>query len=243
MLSTSFMLLVSGAFLMLRLGETAGSFPRPLPAKEERRCVEAALGGDMDARNTLIEHNLRLVVHIVKKYYAASADAEDLISIGTVGLIKGVSSYRPDKGVRLATYASRCIENEILMHFRSLRKSAQDVSLSDALDPDGDGSGGLSLMDTLAVPDDMLEELSRQEQRRLLRAAVDAVLDERERTVVTMRYGLDGTPPQPQRSVAETLGISRSYVSRIEKKALEKLKAQLEGEKPQPRRTKDAKNT
>lgn len=114
MLSTSFMLLISGAVLMLRLGETAGSFPRPLSAKEERRCVEAAQNGDEAARNTLIEHNLRLVVHIVKKYYAVSADAEDLISIGTVGLIKGVSSYRPDKGVRLATYASKCIENAIL---------------------------------------------------------------------------------------------------------------------------------
>lgn len=227
MLSTSFMLLISGAFLMLRLGETAGSFPRPLPAKEERRCVEAAQAGDESARNELIEHNLRLVVHIVKKYYAASADAEDLISIGTVGLIKGVSSYRPDKGVRLATYASKCIENEILMHFRSLRKSAQDVSLSDALDADGDG-GGLSLMDTLSVPDDMLEELSRHEQRGLLRAAVVSELDERERAVVTMRYGLDGTPPQPQRAVAETLGISRSYISRIEKKALGKLKSYLE---------------
>lgn len=226
MLSTSFMLLISGAVLMLRLGETAGSFPRPLSAKEERRCVEAAQNGDEAARNTLIEHNLRLVVHIVKKYYAASADAEDLISIGTVGLIKGVSSYRPDKGVRLATYASKCIENEILMHFRSLRKSAQDVSLSDALDADGDGS--LSLMDTLAVPDDMLDELERGEQRRLLRAAVELELDAREKTVVTLRYGLDGAPPRPQRMVAEQLGISRSYISRIEKKALEKLKKYLE---------------
>lgn len=226
MLSTSFMLLISGAVLMLRLGETAGSFPRPLSAKEERRCVEAAQNGDEAARNTLIEHNLRLVVHIVKKYYAVSADAEDLISIGTVGLIKGVSSYRPDKGVRLATYASKCIENEILMHFRSLRKSAQDVSLSDALDADGDGS--LSLMDTLAVPDEMLDELERGEQRRLLRAAVELELDAREKTVVTLRYGLDGAPPRPQRMVAEQLGISRSYISRIEKKALEKLKKYLE---------------
>ncbi len=121
MLSTTFMLLVSGAFLMLRLGETAGSFPRPLPAREERRYVEAWLAGDVQARNILIEHNLRLVVHIVKKYYAASADAEDLISIGTVGLIKGVSSYRPEKGVRLATYASKCIENAILTQQKNWR--------------------------------------------------------------------------------------------------------------------------
>ena len=239
MLSTTFMLLVSGAFLMLRLGETAGSFPRPLPAKEERRCVEAWLAGDTQARNKLIEHNLRLVVHIVKKYYAASADAEDLISIGTVGLIKGVSSYRPEKNVRLATYASRCIENEILMHFRAMRKSAQDVSLSDALDTDGDG-GGLSLMDTLSVPDDMLDELARHEQRLLLRRAVRDELDEREQAVVTMRYGLDGGAPLPQRAVAETLGISRSYISRIEKRALDKLRRRLERENT-PKN--DAKNT
>lgn len=239
MLSTTFMLLVSGAFLMLRLGETAGSFPRPLPAKEERRCVEAWLAGDTQARNKLIEHNLRLVVHIVKKYYAASADAEDLISIGTVGLIKGVSSYRPEKNVRLATYASRCIENEILMHFRAMRKSAQDVSLSDALDTDGDG-GGLSLMDTLSVPDDMLDELARHEQRLLLRRAVRDELDEREQAVVTMRYGLDGGAPLPQRVVAETLGISRSYISRIEKRALDKLLRRLERENT-PKN--DAKNT
>ena len=242
MLSTTFMLLVSGAFLMLRLGETAGSFPRPLPAREERRYVEAWLAGDVQARNILIEHNLRLVAHIVKKYYAASADAEDLISIGTVGLIKGVSSYRPEKGVRLATYASKCIENEILMHFRSQRKSAQDVSLSDALDTDGDG-GGLSLMDTLSVPDDMLDELARHEQRLILRRAVQAELDGREQAVITMRYGLDGAPPLPQRAVAETLGISRSYISRIEKRALEKLKRRLERENTPNETPDDAKNT
>ncbi len=239
MLSTTFMLLVSGAFLMLRLGETAGSFPRPLPAREERRCVEAWLTGDTQARNKLIEHNLRLVVHIAKKYYAASADAEDLISIGTVGLIKGVSSYRLEKGVRLATYASRCIENEILMHFRAMRKSAQDVSLSDALEANGDG-GGLSLMDTLSVPDDMLDELARHEQRLLLRRIVREELDERERAVVTMRYGLDGGAPLPQRAVAETLGISRSYISRIEKRALDRLRRRLERENT-PKI--DAKNT
>ena len=129
MLSTTFMLLVSGAFLMLRLGETAGSFPRPLPAREARRYVEAWLAGDVQARNILIEHNLRLVVHIVKKYYAASADAEDLISIGTVGLIKGVSSYRPEKSVRLATYASKCIENAILSQRNNRRLRWKTMNL------------------------------------------------------------------------------------------------------------------
>ena len=226
MLSTTFMLLVSGALLMLRLGENTGSFPRPLSSRDEQRYLQEALQGDLEARNILIEHNLRLVVHIVKKYYSAASDAEDLISIGTIGLIKGISTYRPDKGVRLATYASRCIENEILMHFRACRKSAQDVSLSDALDTEGDG-GGLSLMDTLAVPDELLEDVSRQEQRVLLHEAVRRHLNEREAEVICLRYGLFGKKPLAQREVAERLGISRSYVSRIEKKALEKLKNNL----------------
>ncbi len=225
MLSTTFMLLVSGALLMLRLGENTGSFPRPLSAKDEKKYLDAALQGDIQARNTLIEHNLRLVVHIVKKYYSASSDAEDLISIGTIGLIKGISTYQPDKGVRLATYASRCIENEILMHFRASRKSAQDVSLSDALD--NDGEGGLSLMDTLAIPDDLLDDIARQEQRLSLHRAIQDNLTDREARVVIMRYGLDGNPPKAQREVAQLLNISRSYVSRIEKKALEKLKTGL----------------
>lgn len=226
MLSTTFMLLVSGALLMLRLGENTGSFPRPLSSRDEQRYLQEALQGDLEARNILIEHNLRLVVHIVKKYYSAASDAEDLISIGTIGLIKGISTYRLDKGVRLATYASRCIENEILMHFRACRKSAQDVSLSDALDTEGDG-GGLSLMDTLAVPDELLEDVSRQEQRVLLHEAVRRHLNEREAEVICLRYGLFGKKPLAQREVAERLGISRSYVSRIEKKALEKLKNNL----------------
>lgn len=229
MLSTTFMLLVSGALLMLRLGENTGSFPRPLSSKDEQRYLQASLQGDIEARNILIEHNLRLVVHIVKKYYSATSDAEDLISIGTIGLIKGISTYRPDKGVRLATYASRCIENEILMHFRACRKSAQDVSLSDALDTEGDG-GGLSLMDTLAVPDELLEDVSRQEQRELLRRAVRELLNEREAEVIELRYGLQGGIPRAQREVAEKMGISRSYVSRIEKKALEKLKNGLQSD-------------
>ncbi len=223
MLGTTFMLLVSGALLMLRLGENTGSFPRPLSAADEKKYLEQALAGSLEARNTLIEHNLRLVVHIVKKYYSANSDAEDLISIGTIGLIKGIESYRPDKGVRLATYASRCIENEILMYFRSCRKSAQDVSLSDALDADGEGNG-LSLMDTLSVPDELWEDLARQEQRISLRRAIGEFLNEREAEVLRLRYGLNGALPMAQRKVAEKLGISRSYVSRIEKKAMEKLK-------------------
>ncbi len=227
MLSTTFMLLVSSALMMLRMGDNASSFPRPLKPAEERECIERSLAGDMEARNTLIEHNLRLVMHIIKKYYTTSADAEDLVSIGTIGLIKGVSTYRPDKGVRLATYASKCIENEILMYFRGQKKSAGDVSLSDALDSDEEGDG-LALLDTIADGEDMLEDLSRREAALQVRGAVDAVLSGRESQIIRLRYGLDGKPPLPQREVAQIVGISRSYVSRIEKKALERLRESLD---------------
>ncbi len=227
MLSTTFMILVSGAFLMLRLGDNSSSFPRPLRAEEEKDCVRKMLAGDQEARNTLIEHNLRLVMHIIKKYYTASADAEDLVSIGTIGLIKGVSTYRPDRGVRLATYASRCIENEILMHFRGQKKSAGEVSLSSVMEGDAEGDGP-SILDTIADDRDMLEELTRQESVQRVRTAVDTILTGREADVVRLRYGLNGHLPLPQRAVAERLGISRSYVSRIEKKALEKLRKRME---------------
>lgn len=227
MLSATFTLLISSALLMLRLGDNASSFPRPLKPQEEQEYIERSLAGDTEARNKLIEHNLRLVMHIIKKYYTTSADTEDLVSIGTIGLIKGVSTYRPDKGVRLATYASKCIENEILMHFRGQKKSAGDVSLSDALDTDGEGEG-LALLDTIACDQDMLEDLTRLEAVQQVRQAVDTCLAGREAEVVRLRYGLDGKPPMPQREVAAILGISRSYVSRIEKKALERLRSRLE---------------
>lgn len=193
-------------------------------AEEEQSCIRRMLEGDQEARNTLIEHNLRLVMHIIKKYYTTSADAEDLVSIGTIGLIKGVSTYRPDRGVRLATYASRCIENEILMHFRGQKKSAGDISLSSVMDGEGEGDGP-SILDTIADDTDMLEDISRQESVLRVRKAVETMLSKREAEIICLRYGLKGHPPLPQRAVAERLGISRSYVSRIEKKALEKLRA------------------
>ena len=221
MLSASLMLLVSSALLTLRLGDNASSFPRPLKPQEEQQYIQRAAQGDLEARNILIEHNLRLVMHIIKKYYTSAADTEDLVSIGTIGLIKGVSTYRPDKGVRLATYASKCIENEILMHFRGQKKSAGDVSLSDALE-------GLALLDTIAGDQDMLEELSRREAAEQVRKAVDAALEGREAQVIRLRYGLGGEPPLPQREVADRIGISRSYVSRIEKRALEKLRGRFD---------------
>ena len=218
-------LALGGMLCSLQL--STGSFPRPLSQKEERLYLERAATGDLDARNTLIERNLRLVAHIMKKYYAAESDQEDLISIGTIGLIKAVSSYRLEKNIKFATYASRCIENEILMHFRSRRKSSSDVSLSELIDTGTDGAA-LELQDVVAGEEDLLEELSARENARLLRAAVERVLTEQERQVVCMRYGLLGQLPKKQWEVADALGISRSYVSRIEKRALGKLRGELE---------------
>jgi len=229
MLSTTFMLLVSSALLMLRIGDNGSSFPRPLKSNEEQEYIQRMLDGDAEARNLLIEHNLRLVMHIIKKYYTKSADAEDLVSIGTIGLIKGVSTYRADKGVRLATYASRCIENEILMYFRGQKKSANDVSLSGTLDGETEGDG-LSILDTIADETDMLEDLARKESVSQVRSAVRTALSGRDAEVIKLRYGLDGAEPLTQREVAEKLSISRSYVSRIEKKALEQLKKSMESE-------------
>ena len=225
MIETAFLLLMNSFLLMLRVSP-GDSFPRPLSREEEADCLARSLAGDLEARNTLVEHNLRLVAHIVKKYYAPDRDTEDLLSIGTIGLIKGINTYKPDKGVRLATYASRCIENEIRMHFRSQRKSAGDVSLSEALDVDGDG-GGLSFLDVVAQEEDLTERIGSQELCQRLRQCLETALDAREKEILRLRYGLDGKPPRTQRQAAEACGISRSYVSRIEKRALEKLRAAL----------------
>ena len=223
---SAIMMLLSCPLLMLRITGNTGSFPRPLKAAEEAEYVRRSAEGDMAARNTLVEHNLRLVAHIVKKYYSQSCDQDDLISIGTIGLIKGVSTYRPDKGVRLATYASRCIENEILMHFRAQKKTAGEVSLSDSIEPDGEGNA-LSLMDVICDDGDMLEELAAGETVQRLRGYVQR-LEPREQLVITKRFGIGGVPVRTQREIADECRISRSYVSRIEKKALEKLKVWFE---------------
>ena len=220
------LLLLHTLCLPLRVG-TPGSFPRPLRAEEEREYLERLAQGDLEARNKLVEHNLRLVSHILKKYYVQPSDQDDLISIGTIGLIKGITTFKPDKKVRLATYASRCVENEILMYFRSQRKYQGDVSLSDSLDADGEGSA-LSLMDVISVDDDMLENLDTRESCTKVRQCVEKCLSRREAKVVTLRYGLDGQEPRTQREIAAACGISRSYVSRLEKKALEKLREEME---------------
>lgn len=213
--------------LLYSLQLSAGSFPKPLTPKEEQYYLERAAKGDLEARNILIERNLRLVAHIMKKYYAQTADQEDLISIGTIGLIKGITTFDPGKGARLATYAARCVENEILMHFRAQRKSSHDVSLSDYIDTGTDGAA-LSLMDVVSDEVDLAERISNREQLQLVRQLVDTCLTEQERQVICLRYGLHGHKPRRQREVADTIGISRSYVSRIEKRALEKLRRALE---------------
>ena len=207
---TSLWLAVGGMLCTLQL--SPGSFPKPLTAEQEQHCLALAAQGDLGARNTLIEHNLRLVAHIMKKYYANESDQEDLISIGTIGLIKAISTYKMDKNIRLATYASRCIENEILMHFRARRKSSQDVSLSDYIDTATEGNA-LSLMDVVCEEEDLLEQVDARENARKLYRGVEKVLSEQERDVVVLRYGLYGKLPLRQREVAQKLGISRSYVS------------------------------
>jgi len=212
--------------LLYSLQLNTGSFPKPLSEAEEKHYLELAQKGDLEARNVLIERNLRLVAHIMKKYYAQTNDQEDLISIGTIGLIKGISTFDGSKGARLATYAARCVENEILMHFRSQKKSAQDVSLSDYIETGSDGTP-LELMDVVAEDCDLLEQVAGREQVESLRKAMEEHLTEQERQVIVLRYGLNSQNPKRQREVADITGISRSYVSRIEKRALEKLRAVL----------------
>ena len=224
--------MLAATYLMLRalfcsLQLSTGSFPKPLTAEEEQYYLKLAAQGDLEARNILIERNLRLVSHIMKKYYTGASDQEDLISIGTIGLIKGITTFDITKGARLATYASRCVENEILMHFRAQRKSAQDVSLSDYIETGGDGTA-LSLMDVIGDEQDLVEQVCTQEAIVNIRRAIHTCLSEQERLVIVLRYGLNGEPPRRQREVAELTGISRSYVSRIEKRAIQKLKSALE---------------
>ncbi len=210
------------AYVVLHVSSN-GQFPPPLSKKKEQEYIEKMFDGDETARTKLIEHNLRLVAHIVKKYSSSNIEQEDLISIGTVGLIKAVSTYKGNKGIKLATYASRCIENEILMCFRSLKKTAQDVHISDPIDTDSDGNS-LTLGDIIADDVDIIEDVDIKLKIEQLHTLLKTKLTPREQKIMYMRYGLFGYSELPQREVAKRLHISRSYVSRIEKKALEKLK-------------------
>jgi len=203
------------------------SFPKPFSAKEEKACFERIKNGDASAKNELIEHNLRLVVHIIKKYYSNVRDQEDLVSIGTIGLIKAASTFNFDKGNKFTTYASRCIENEILMHFRSKKKTAQDVYIFDPIDTDKDGNA-LTLQDIMADESCIFEDIESKMRAQELYKSIEDSLERREKEIITLRYGLGGVGPLTQREVAKKLGISRSYVSRIEKKAIERLREQME---------------
>ncbi|MBP0956683.1 MAG: RNA polymerase sporulation sigma factor SigK [Oscillospiraceae bacterium] len=202
-------------------------FPKPLSAEKEAEAFKRMAEGDDSARGELIEHNLRLVAHVVKKYYSPNVDSEELISIGTIGLIKAVSSFNNSKSTRFATYAAKCIDNEVLMYFRSARKSARDVYLDEPVDTDKDGNS-MSLMDIIAEDDNLVDRIDVMIKSRQLYGFIDKCLDEREKEVIQHRYGLYGLKPLTQREVADKLNISRSYVSRIEKKALEKLRDMYE---------------
>ena len=207
--------------------ESGTVFPKPLSAQQEAEAFRRMAEGDTSARSELIEHNLRLVAHVVKKYYTSNADTEELISIGTVVLIKAVSTFNNSKSTRFATYAAKCIDNEILMYFRSAKKSTRDVYLDEPVDVDKDGNS-MSLMDIIAEDDNMVDRIDTMIKSRQLYGFVENSLDDREREIILYRYGLYGKKPLTQREVAEKLDISRSYVSRIEKKALEKLKNEYE---------------
>lgn len=214
--------------LLFLILHTSGSeqFPAPLSPQKEKECLERMMQNDLKARQTLIEHNLRLVAHIIKKYYSTYSEQEDLISIGTIGLIKAINSFNPEKGTKLATYAARCIENEILMHFRNMRKTAQDVSISEPIDTDPQGNP-LTLMDIIYVDDTIVDEIDLANRITKLNKHIENLEKQRDKDILIMRYGLKGTKPHTQKSVAATLGISRSYVSRIEKRLLLDLRAKL----------------
>ena len=211
------------SFLFILHVKGAGQFPKPLSEKEERKTLDRYISGDKNAGDILVEHNLRLVAHIVKKYYSAGVDPDDLVSIGTIGLMKAIQTFSPDKSIRLSSYAARCIENEILMYFRSTKKTARDISINEEIDSDADGNS-LTLMDTMAVDDTLIDDLEKKKKKECLRQYIDEVLSDRERQIINFRYGLDGKEPLAQREIADLLGISRSYVSRIEKKALQRLR-------------------
>ena len=217
-----------GCLLLLHLSARS-SFPKPLPAGEEQALVDRMLAGDREATDALIEHNLRLVAHIARKYAQPGVDQDDLVSLGSLGLIKAVQTFRPEAG-RLTAYASRCIENEMLMFFRADRKNRNVMLLGDSLSQDGDGDE-TQLIDLLGTDPELVPEAAETaiESRRALRL-MDSALDEREREVVRLRYGLADGEPWPQHRVAARLGISRSYVSRIEKRALGKLRRAMEGD-------------
>lgn len=213
-------------FLFLRVSGQ-NSFPPPLDGKTELEYFRRMKDGDREARDLLIEHNLRLVAHIAKKYYHSGTSQDDLMSLGTIGLIKAVDSFQPEKGIRFATYAARCLHNEILMYFRSQKKLTQEVSLSETIDTDHDGNP-MTFSDVISTEDTIAEDVDLKIRSEQVRFLIRTLLDDRERQILVLRYGLHQGKPLTQREIAEKLGISRSYVSRIEKSAMEKIKNRME---------------
>ena len=207
--------------------ENSSVFPKPLPKKEEQECFVRMSQGEVGARNKLIEHNLRLVAHIVKKYASSADEQDELISVGTVGLIKAVSTFDHTKGAKFATYASRCIENEILMQFRAAKKSAGDIYINEPVETDKDGNS-LTLIDLIDDGVDIHEQVDVLIRSKQLYSFINTCLDKRELEIIIYRYGLYGSSPHTQNETAEKLGISRSYVSRLEKKAIGKLKKRFD---------------
>ena len=211
---------LNSIFMVLHINQTT-EFPKALSKDEEKYYLDQFINNnDIKARNKLVEHNLRLVAHIIKKYYSVGYDQDDLISIGTIGLIKAINSYTPEKKTKLSTYASRCIENEILMFFRSNKKTNNDVYMSDPVDIDKDGNA-LSLIDIISDNSDIIDDIELKLKTEKLYKVINEKLNEREKTIIALRYGLGSNPELTQREIAKKLNISRSYVSRIEKKALE----------------------
>ena len=202
------------------------SFPAALSKKEEEEAIVQMANGSREAKDKLIKHNLRLVAHIIKKYYSNYSEQDDLISIGTIGLIKGINSFKPEKGAKLATYAARCIENEILMYFRSKKKLSQEISITEPIDTDSDGNP-LTLMDILSIDDTVVDDLDKKMKIIATAKIINGIKNERDKDIIIRRYGLNGEPPQTQRNVAQSLGISRSYVSRIEKRIIGEIRSEL----------------
>ncbi len=218
--------LFSNLLIFLLHVTNAESFPAPLSKKEEAEAIEKMVNGDEAAREKLIKHNLRLVAHIIKKYYASYSDQDDLISIGTIGLIKGINSFKPEKGTKLATYASRCIENEILMYFRNIKKTTQEISFSEPIDTDSEGNP-LTLMDIISIDDTIIDDLDYRDKLKKTIEIIDNIKNKRDKQIIIMRYGLDGNAPKTQSEVAAALKISRSYVSRIEKRIIESIRSEF----------------
>ncbi len=216
-------LMVSGALFFILHVTNTGSFPKPLSEEDEKKYLRLMKQGSKTARNKLIEHNLRLVAHIIKKYYTSANDQDDLVSIGTIGLIKAIDSFDMTKGIKLSSYSARCIENEVLMFFRNSKKTCQDVSMNDPIDTDKEGNS-LSLIDIMSTDDSIIDDIDLKIKSENLKKYIENDLSLRERKIIELRYGLNGNVPKTQREVASKMNISRSYVSRIEKKALLNLK-------------------